>query len=52
MLRVNYDTSVVPGRFFEMPEHIRVGIGGGHEMTAKGLLQLSDALDEYKEMRS
>jgi aspartate/methionine/tyrosine aminotransferase len=52
MLRVNYDTSVVPGRFFEMPEHIRVGIGGGHEMTAKGLLQLSDALDEYKEIRS
>ena len=52
MLRFNYDTSVVPGRFFEMSEHFRVGIGGDPEMTAKGLMQLSNALDEYQKKRS
>jgi aspartate/methionine/tyrosine aminotransferase len=40
------DTSIVPGRFFEMPEHFRVGIGGDLEMTAEGLTRLGRALDE------
>jgi aspartate/methionine/tyrosine aminotransferase len=52
MLYSKYDTTVVPGRFFEMPEHFRGGIGGDAEMTAKGLTQLNDALDEYKKERS
>ena len=47
-LRSRYETSVVPGRFFEMPEHFRIGIGGDPEMTAKGLERLSEALDEFR----
>jgi hypothetical protein len=43
-LHSQFDTSVVPGRFFEAPEHIRVGIGGDIEMTAKGLSQIERAL--------
>jgi hypothetical protein len=31
-----------------MPEHFRVGIGGDPEMTATGLMQLNNALDEYE----
>jgi hypothetical protein len=45
-LREKYDTTVVPGRFFGMPEHIRIGIGGETEMLAHGLERLSAALDE------
>jgi aspartate/methionine/tyrosine aminotransferase len=47
LLRSKYETSVVPGRFFEMPEHFRVGIGGDPEMTAEALLRLGRALDEF-----
>src|SRR5580692_2404030 len=32
-----YETSVVPGRFFEMPEHFRIGIGGTTENVREGL---------------
>jgi aspartate/methionine/tyrosine aminotransferase len=47
LLRTKYETTVVPGQFFEMPEHFRVGIGGDPEMTTKALEQLSEALDEF-----
>jgi aspartate/methionine/tyrosine aminotransferase len=47
LLRQKYETSVVPGKFFEMPQHFRVGIGGNTEMTAGGLRRLARALDEY-----
>ena len=47
-LRERYDTSVVPGRFFEMPEHFRIGIGGETEILAEGLGRLGRALDEFK----
>ncbi|PYU17621.1 MAG: aminotransferase [Acidobacteria bacterium] len=40
-----YETSVVPGTFFEMPEHFRIGIGGDTEMVAEGLERLAAALD-------
>lgn len=46
-LREKYDTSVVPGRFFEMPHHFRVGMGGDTEMTGEGLRRLGNALSEY-----
>jgi aspartate/methionine/tyrosine aminotransferase len=45
-LKRQYDTSVVPGRFFEMPQHFRIGIGGPQEMTEEGLRRLGQALDE------
>ena len=48
LLREKYETSVVPGSFFEMPEHIRIGIGIDTETLKGGLERLSDALDEFK----
>jgi aspartate/methionine/tyrosine aminotransferase len=41
-----YETSVVPGRFFEVPRHFRVGIGGAEPMTAEAFIRLGNALDE------
>ena len=41
-----YETSVVPGRFFGMPEHFRIGMGGDTAMTAEGLERLRSALDD------
>jgi len=46
-LRENYETAVVPGRFFERPNHFRVGLGGNPEMTLEALNRLSDALDAF-----
>lgn len=46
LLREKYETSVVPGRFFEMPEHFRIGIGGKTELLEEGLKRLGQALDE------
>ncbi|HEY1808987.1 MAG TPA: aminotransferase class I/II-fold pyridoxal phosphate-dependent enzyme [Acidobacteriaceae bacterium] len=46
-LRERYETSVVPGRFFEMPDHFRIGMGGDAAMTAEALKRLGAALDAY-----
>jgi len=46
LLREKYETSVVPGSFFEMPAHFRVGLGGDSETLAEGLERLGKALDE------
>jgi aspartate/methionine/tyrosine aminotransferase len=46
VLREKYDTSVVPGRFFEMPNHFRIGLGGEPEILEEGLKRLGAALDE------
>ncbi|PYL71773.1 MAG: aminotransferase [Verrucomicrobia bacterium] len=43
-LRAEFDTSAVPGRFFEMPDHFRIGMGVNTEMFAEGLKRLSRAL--------
>ena len=45
-LREKYDTQIVPGRFFGMPEHFRIGICGTTEAVAGGLERLGQALDE------
>ncbi len=47
LLREKYETSVVPGSFFDMPQHFRIGIGGETEMTRVGLERLAAALDEF-----
>jgi aspartate/methionine/tyrosine aminotransferase len=46
-LREEYETSVVPGEFFEMPKHFRLGIGGDTEMLRGGLERLGAALDDF-----
>ncbi len=46
LLREKFETSVVPGRFFEMPEHFRIGIGGETAELQAGLERLGKALDE------
>ncbi|HEX8423842.1 MAG TPA: pyridoxal phosphate-dependent aminotransferase [Pyrinomonadaceae bacterium] len=48
LLREKYETSLVPGRFFEMPEHFRLSIGGDTGMLNGGLERLGAALDEMK----
>jgi len=47
LLRDKYETSVVPGSFFEMPQHFRIGIGGETAALKAGLERLSAALDEF-----
>lgn len=46
VLRDKYDTSVVPGSFFEMQNHFRIGFGGDSEVLEGGLERLGAALDE------
>lgn len=45
-LRERYETSVAPGRFFEAPEHFRLGIGAEPEVVEEGLRRLGRALDD------
>lgn len=48
LLREKYETSVVPGRFFELPAHFRIGIAGTSDILKAGLDRLGAALDELK----
>jgi aspartate/methionine/tyrosine aminotransferase len=41
-----YSTLVVPGRFFESPRHIRISFGCGPAKLARGLANISRALDD------
>ena len=42
-----YETGVVPGRFFEAPEHFRIGVGGDTQIVREGLKRMAAALDEF-----
>src|ERR1700734_3394350 len=46
LLLEKYETSVVPGRFFDSPDHFRVGVGGETEKIREGLSRVAAALDE------
>lgn len=46
LLREKYETSVVPGSFFELPNHFRIGFGNDPEILQEGLVSLGAALDE------
>jgi aspartate/methionine/tyrosine aminotransferase len=46
-LRVRWETSAVPGRFFGTQQHFRIGIGGETRTVAEGLQRLSDALEDW-----
>ena len=41
----DFDTDVVPGRFFQAPAHFRVAFGGKADVLAEGLALLGKALD-------
>jgi Aspartate/tyrosine/aromatic aminotransferase len=45
LLRQEFETTVVPGSFFESPQHFRVGIGGKTEDVGVALQQLGNGLD-------
>jgi aspartate/methionine/tyrosine aminotransferase len=48
LLQVKYETSVVPGSFFQMPAHFRVGFAGDSAVLEAGLERLAAALDELR----
>ena len=48
VLHDRYDTAVVPGRWFEMPDHFRIGFGVDPDDFAEGLSRLGAALDELR----
>ena len=47
-LREKYDTAVVPGRWFEMPDHFRVGFGMRANEFEEALSRLASALDNLR----
>lgn len=52
LLREKYETTVVPGRFFEMPQHFRIAVGGETPVVAEGLTRLGKALEDLKLFRA
>jgi aspartate/methionine/tyrosine aminotransferase len=48
LLKQKYETSIIPGSFFEAPQHFRIGLGGDTEMLREGLRRLGSALDEMQ----
>lgn len=48
LLREKYETSVVPGNFFELPAHFRVGIAVSSDVLGQGLEHLGRALDQIR----
>jgi aspartate/methionine/tyrosine aminotransferase len=48
MLRNDFETAVVPGRFFECPDRFRIGVGGSTESVRESLGQLEAALDRHQ----
>ena len=45
-LHQKYDTAIVPGRFFESPQHFRIGMCAEPELFREGVQNLGAALDE------
>jgi aspartate/methionine/tyrosine aminotransferase len=45
-LQQRYDTAIVPGRFFESPQHFRIGMCAEPELFKEGVKRLGAALDE------
>lgn len=50
LLRKQFETSVVPGEFFEQPQHFRLGFCGSTETVRGGLERLSDALGVFRKL--
>lgn len=47
-LYADFDTSAVPGRYFETPDHFRIGMGVNTEMFAEGLNRISSAISQTR----
>ncbi len=47
ILRNEYQTTVVPGRFFGMPENFRVGMGCEPDLFAEGVKNIGAAMDHF-----
>ena len=45
-LHRKYETAIVPGRFFESPQHFRIGMCAEPELFTEGVKRLGAALDE------
>jgi aspartate/methionine/tyrosine aminotransferase len=52
LLREQYEVSVVPGRFFDLPDHFRIGVGAATDTVNAALRQLGKGLDAYKQSLS
>jgi aspartate/methionine/tyrosine aminotransferase len=48
LLRNQFETSVVPGSFFGMPNHFRIGVGSPTEDVRAALQALGKGLDHFK----
>jgi aspartate/methionine/tyrosine aminotransferase len=48
ILREQFETSVVPGKFFEQPQHFRIGFGGATQTLRGGLERLSAAIEAFQ----
>jgi aspartate/methionine/tyrosine aminotransferase len=48
LLEEKYDTAVVPGRFFESPQHIRIGLCCEPKMFEAGIERLGKALNDLR----
>jgi aspartate/methionine/tyrosine aminotransferase len=48
LLRSRYETSVVPGKFFQAPQHFRLFVGANETVLGEGLERLKRALDQRK----
>lgn len=48
VLRARFDTSVVPGKWFDYPDRFRLGLGGDTAMLAEGLARIGSALDALR----
>jgi len=48
LLNDKYDSAFVPGRFFESPQHLRIGMCAEPELFSEGVKRLSAALDELR----
>ncbi len=47
LLRTRFETSVVPGRFFDCPDRFRIGVGGPTETIRESLRELDKGLDAF-----
>lgn len=48
VLRSDFETTVVPGRFFQIPDRFRIGVGVSTNSVREALQQLGLGLDKYR----